>query len=122
MRFEVFGIDRDSNAQCFHAVQEFEDMQAAKAWCAHESWSGIWYHAEPVNLTKADICDMLGVTMLQVENAMYSGQLPPPRGEDGTWEFKHVSFFVEAWRESILRKHKKLSTTTVNGTYPVHTR
>jgi hypothetical protein len=74
-----------------------------------------------MRVSKQDICDDLGVTMVSLMSAIYSGRLPNPTDVD-TWEESHVRPFIENWRVSIANKHEKLSTTCVRGNYPVHTR
>jgi hypothetical protein len=72
-------------------------------------------------ITKQNICDDLGITMVSLMSAIYSGRLPNPTDVD-TWEEDHVRFYVENWRKSINGRHEKLSVSCVKDSYPVHTR
>jgi hypothetical protein len=72
-------------------------------------------------VSKQDICDELGVTMVALMSAIYSGRLPNPTDVD-TWDEEHVRPFINNWRAYLKSKHQKLSTSCVKSHYPVHTR
>ncbi len=80
-----------------------------------------------MRVTVNDIIFRLGVTALQIENAIYSGALPKPisEGHHLFWDAETVEFHLDAWEQRIGRKKPRDSNRYISTgglTIPRHQR
>ena len=56
-------------------------------------------------MTINDICERLDVTVQRVYNAIYSGEIPRPNG-DNEWDNDYIELYLTNWQARIERRKK----------------